>query len=246
MSVPQSNADCRWDDFDPVLYLQQNYLEVRDDDLRIVQAVRDFFADAFDVDRPVDAGIDVGTGPNLYPALCMLPFCRRITLWERSGANVRRLQQETQRFSPMWDGYWNVLRGHGAYRRVPDPRQALRSAARVHHGDLFRLPERRWNAGTMFFVAESLSSQQREFRLAVRRFFGALTPGAPFAVAFMAESTGYDVGAVHFPAVAVTEADVDECLRPHSPDVATVVIRSSVPLRDGYSGMVLGMGHNKS
>ena len=240
--APRRNADFRWDDFDPDLYVKHNYLELRDDDLRILQVMRDEFAKVLDPDRPVPAAIDVGAGPNLYPALSMLPFCHHLTLWERSLANVHWLQREIPSYSPMWEDYWHVLRTREPYERVPDPRAALRQKATVRRGDLFRLPQRKWNLGTMFFVAESISPQEREFRLAVEKFINALTPGAPFAIAFMEDSAGYNVGPLRFPAVAVTEADVDDCLRLLSDDFHTRPIRSTKPLRDGYHGMILAIG----
>jgi len=54
--------------------------------------------------------------------------------------------------------------------------------------------------GSMFFVADGISSAEAEFEAAVRSFLGALTPGSPFMTAFMEGSGGYDVSGVQFPA----------------------------------------------
>src|SRR5882757_5941781 len=88
-SVSQ-NADIEWDDFDADAYYAHNYLSVRDDDRQIIRSVRDHFACEYDEGRLRHGalGIDVGTGPNLYPALTMLPFCANVTLFERAQPNI--------------------------------------------------------------------------------------------------------------------------------------------------------------
>ncbi|CAM5649016.1 hypothetical protein SANTM175S_10556 [Streptomyces antimycoticus] len=54
-------------------------------------------------------------------------------------------------------------------------------------GSLFDLCSgaERWDLGTMFFVAESITTSLDEFRRGVGCFMSALNPGAPFAAAFM-------------------------------------------------------------
>lgn len=44
---------------------------------------------------------------------------------------------------------------------------------------MFDLPRARWNLGTMFFVAESITVDPAELRAAVAAFTGALTPRCP-------------------------------------------------------------------
>jgi NNMT/PNMT/TEMT family len=238
--VAQANADCPWDEFDPEAYVTHNYLQLRDDDRKILGLVQDFFSST--VTRPVDCGIDVGSGANLYPTLAMLPFCKEITLLERGRANVAWLNNEVGKFSPLWDPYWEVLAAKPRYADV-DARDAVREKAIVKWADLYKLRRRpRWDMGTMFFVAESISNQEREFKLAVEKFVGALKPGAPFAAAFMQESLGYYVGRVRFPAVAINKTDVQHCLERLVDIEELASVPSKSPLRDGYGGMILALG----
>jgi hypothetical protein len=235
-----ANAEVPWDDFDPEWYVDHNYGRLRDDDRWILQQVRDFFAVA--IDHPLDHGIDVGSGPNLYPSLAMLPFCRGITLLERSRSNVTWLNREIARYSPSWDEFWQLLEQVPAYHEV-DPRRALRDRARVETGDLFTLGCGQWDVGTMFFVAESVTARLDEFRRGVHRFIRALKPGAPFAAAFMKNSTGFEVGGHTFPAVRVDEGDIAQCLSDLRCDIQELAaIRSVTPLRSGYDGMILVLG----
>jgi NNMT/PNMT/TEMT family protein len=237
-----------WDRFDPEWYVSHNYQRLRDDDHQLLNWVREFFGSELRADRPVERGVDVGSGANLYPALAMLPYCHEIDLREHGAQNVRWLRDQISDYEPLWDKYWDSLASGTDYRAIDDPRVLFAKRVGVRRSDLFKLPVRRWDVGTMFFVAESISRQEREFKNAVAQFIRSLRVGAPFAIAFMKESAGYFVGdpakgeQVEFPAVSVTEADVRHTLEPLAPDVQTRVVESGEPLRHGYQGMILAVG----
>jgi hypothetical protein len=245
------NADYPWDEFDPTEYFSHNYSELRHDDQQILDATRDFFSkvdrsagvsrEAAD-DRPT-VGLDLGSGTNLYPALAMLPFCAELTLWEFSASNAAWLRRETQAYSPSWDKFWERLALAPPYQDTADPRTTLAARSRVHQGSVFDLPTAAWDMGTMFFMAESCTANPVEFAAATHRFIAALRPGAPFAAAFMENSTGYHVGGRRFPAVSVTQETVRQCLEEVSGSLDVQHIDSgNTPLRDGYSGMILVLG----
>lgn len=241
--APQrGNRGFPWDDFDPEWYVRHNYAELRDDDRGILKRVRTHFARELGGTGPQLRGIDVGSGANLYPALTMLPYCQEITLWELSTNNVKWLNDEVRFCSPLWFEYWDVLKQHGAHSAIGGPRELLSARAKPRKGDLFKLPRREWDMGTMFFVAESLSEQEREFKTAIERFIGALKPGAPFAAAFMRDSSGYYVDRLRFPAVAVSEVDVKHSLAPFADQLETRSVQAEKSLRDGYRGMILALG----
>lgn len=245
------NADYPWDDFDSVDYFRHNYRALRHDDRQILEAMRDFFSKADQLTRgakgaPDDGpvrGLDLGSGTNLYPALAMLPFCAELTLWEYSARNTDWLRREVRSYSKSWDKFWERLAPTPPYDGTTDPRAALADRTQVHQGSVFELPTAAWHIGTMFFVAESFTSSPVEFEAATHRFVGALHPGAPFAAAFMENSTGYQVGDRSFPAVAVTPETVRDCLEEVSCNLDVQWIDSGDnPLRDGYSGMILVLG----
>jgi hypothetical protein len=237
-----SNEQVDWDHFDSEAYFAHNYRAVRDDDRQIMEVIRDFFAEQ-QLD-PQARAVDVGTGTNLYPAFAMLPFCAHLDLWERSASNVAWIRRQIARFDDNWLDFWDVYRSARAYGLLPDPRAALAERAEVHRASIFELPSRKWDLGTMFFVACSMSADIAEFRQGVQAFVTALKPGAPFAAAFMAQSQGYQVGEHWFPAVAV---DVDEVIRAMAPvavDPQITRIALGDPLRDGYSGMLVVTGRS--
>ncbi|GAA2785039.1 SCO2525 family SAM-dependent methyltransferase [Kitasatospora sp. CM 4170] len=248
--MPTTNRELPWDALDPESYATYNYWPLRADDRQILAAVRDHFSGMI-AGRAIRTlrGIDVGSGSNLYPALAMLPWCSRITLLEHGKRNVDWLQREVGQFSENWDEYWHVLSEHPAYRSVTDPRGRLARIARVVGGNLFSdLPVDSAEIGTMFFVAESVSGDRGEFSAALDRFTAALMPGAPFAVAFMENSLGYDVGDLRFPACAIGPDDVFAALSSQAAsDLGVIRIEppGAGPLRTGYTGMLLALGRKR-
>src|SRR5207249_2354150 len=105
-------------------------------------------------------GIDIGTGPNLYPTLSMLPFCDEITLFEFSRRNTEWLSAQQRGGWPSWENawgnFWQVLCQEEPYRDLRQPRNQLTKRAVVKQGSVYDLgTAQRWNMGTMFFVAES-------------------------------------------------------------------------------------------
>jgi hypothetical protein len=240
---PQLNSDFPWDEFNSSWYHDHNYKMLRDDDRQIIEIMRDFFAA---LDLPGHAsGIDVGTGTNLYPALTMLPFCDKITLYEYSASNISWLQHEIleAEYSSSWDAFWKILTEEQRYKSIHSPRETLATVVHIESASIFDLPESRWDIGTMFFAAESISSTLSEFHTALRSFIRSLHTGAPFAAAFMENSQGYSVGTQRFPAVAITPGDVEDCLAGDTKDLQVHRIGlTDRPLRAGYGGMILATG----
>ncbi|SMC51328.1 NNMT/PNMT/TEMT family protein [Kibdelosporangium aridum] len=244
------NADCEWDDFDPEAYYNHNYRDLREDDRYIIEQVRDHFSAVFGNGVPDHGlrGIDVGTGSNLYPALTMLPFCAELTLYERSMNNIRWLEKQKSNDCPSWADswhkFWDVLVERPAYWQVANPAIQLAKLMDPVPGSVYELaPDTPYDVGTMFFVAESITAEQAEFRSGMDHFLDALAPGAPFAIAFMEHSSGYEVGDHQFPATDVDRAKVSDCLRDRVRDVRIKHIgRGTNPVRNGYSGMLIALG----
>lgn len=235
--------ESEWDSFDSDAYFARNYRELRDDDREIIQLVRDFFAGAAVRDG---RGVDVGAGPNLYPALAMLPFCAHLDLVDISRSNVHWLADQTRRtgrarFLERWTHAWSIFRENAAYAELADPHRRLTAVTRVRRDDVFGLPRAQWDLGTMFFVACSISREPADFREAVRHFLSALVPHAPFATAFMANSHGYTVSGHEFPGVPLDVATVRQTLEPLTYDLEVKRIDSQQPLRPEV-GMILAVG----
>jgi NNMT/PNMT/TEMT family protein len=247
------NATVPWNSFASTDYWSHNYATMQPADQEIIRVVAPFLSERLSGQGPVAAAVDVGSGTNLYPALLMLPWAKRIDLTDFSARNVEWLRGTlmTDRGTWSWKPFWAQMREVGGYDRVEAPRQLLRSRCLpldgpgVQQRSVFDLPAGRWNLGTMFFVAESITQSESEFRLATARFVHALTPGAPFAAAFMAGSNGYKVAGARYPALSIDADDAERALT--GAGAAEVKIayfdRDEVPLvRPDYDGMILATG----
>ncbi|MFD7991901.1 SCO2525 family SAM-dependent methyltransferase [Streptomyces mexicanus] len=241
------NADAPWSKFDPEVYVDNNYRTPLEVDLKIVRLLRDHFSRCFAATAPHSVrGVDVGAGANLYPALSMLPWCEKVLLLEYAPPNVAYLERQTSPggLDATWDAFWNELRGAPAYRDV-DPHSTVGEIVRVERANLFDLDgQRRWDVGTMFFVADSMSECPEEFQRGVRCFMNALNPSAPFAVAFMKESQGYQVGEHRYPAYRVNESRARESLTPYAAELEIHDLQHTV--RPGHEGILLALGRRNS
>ncbi|GAA3497993.1 SCO2525 family SAM-dependent methyltransferase [Streptomyces prasinosporus] len=241
------NADAPWSQFDPEAYVDLNYRTPLDVDLLIVRLMRDHFSRCFAAGVPDSVrGVDVGAGANLYPALSMLPWCEKILLLEYARPNVEYLERQASPagYDAAWDAFWGVLREAPAYRDV-EPRDRFSEIVRVERANLLDLDgQRRWDIGTMFFVADSMSECPDEFRRGVRCFMDALNEGAPFAAAFMKESVGYRVGDHRYPAYRVNGDRVRESLGGLTAELEIHDLHHMV--RPGHEGMILALGRRNA
>ena len=246
------NADAPWNRFSSDDYWRRNYSDLHAEDQEIIHRVSDFLISAFAERPPAERAIDVGSGTNFYPALLMLPWTDRILLADYSESNVSWLKDQLADDTDPWAWlpFWREIQEEKGYSYVDKPRLRLREAcvsepgyAGIEQFSIFKLPEARWDLGTMFFVAESITKNPDEFRDALGRFVGALKPGAPFAATFMAGSAGYQVADTVFPAVPITRDEVRQHLAELGVREASVELLNKEPeVRDGYAGMIVATG----
>jgi hypothetical protein len=250
--APVRNADVPWNTFSSDDYWRRNYHELQAEDQEIIRRVSSFFIHAFAGRPRVRQGIDVGSGTNLYPALLMLPWAEKILLSDFTASNVRWLRRnlEDDGAAWTWQPFWHELHEAVGYNQIGEPRKQLREAcvsesgfAGIEQRSVFDLPAAQWDLGTMFFVAESLTEDPSEFRMAVARFVGALKPGAPFAATFMAGSAGYPVAGTHFPALPITSDDVREHFTAlDAGELSVELLETEHRVRAGYTGMIVATG----
>ena len=187
---PSRNADYRWAEFNSEAYFQHYYGEPHPDDDRVISLAVAAMKSAPPLGAELDV-VDVGTGPNLFPLFCTLPRARRLTAWEYAESNVAWLEAELRRRETRWQWrhFWNVTRAAYApeYRLPEDPTPLLQEKCTIARGSVFELPERRWDAATMFFCAKSITESRDEFEVRVqslrplseaRRHAGRRLPGA--------------------------------------------------------------------
>jgi hypothetical protein len=251
-AIPTHNADVRWADFQSEEYWDRNYAELLLPDKKILQLVGSFFSKTCPLNLRVERAIDVGSGTNLYPALLMLPWADQIQLTDYSESNVRWLRGQVMDDDQVWtwEPFWRELHTFKGYNQISDPRKLLRGActgtadrAAIEIRSVFDLPRAQWQLGTMFFVAESITTDPEEFAKATEFFVGALEPHSPFAAAFMSGSEGISLGEVIYPALPITAQDIwHHFTRLHVDGLSVDELEASELVRDGYEGMIVATG----
>ena len=240
------NDAVAWSDFDADEYWKINYASVLPEDAEIIQCASKFLIEACGTPSPSKRAVDVGAGTNLYPALLMLPWAEQHRLHGVCSPNIDWLS-ENLADAPgewHWQPFWDLIAGLPCYRAVEHPRRGLAAAHEIRTVSIFDLPARAWDLGSMFFVADGMTTDEAEFEAAVRSFLGALVPGSPFLMAFMEGSRGYDVRGIRFPAVKVTPAPwthSSPTSRSTAPAFCGRTTRSG-ELRPGYDAMLLVTG----
>jgi hypothetical protein len=250
----QHNADPDWETFSSDEYWRSNYAEMQAEDQEIIGRVSLFFHKAFDGRDRAQRAIDVGSGTNLYPALLMLPWAEQILLTDLSESNVRWLRRHVMDDDApwTWQPFWRRMCDFEDYGQIDEPRRHLRRActglpghAGIEQRSVFELREAsvQWQLGTMFFVAESITEDPKEFHTAIDVFVGSLQPHSPFAATFMAGSHGYSVDDKPFPALSITPDDVTEQFKKLGvSELSVELLETEKRVREGYTEMIVATG----
>jgi NNMT/PNMT/TEMT family protein len=244
--APAGNADYRWASFDAEAYFQHYYGEPHPDDDQVIHCAVEAIKRAPPLGADLDI-VDVGTGPNLIPFFCALPRAARLTAWEYAESNVTWLEAELSRdeMRPQWQHFWAVTQeAYGKDAGLPaNPIPVLRDKATIHQGSVFNLPERTWDAATMFFCAESITERHDEFEAACAAFAKCVRPGGALIAAFLVRSAGYVVADRPFPVLSLSPNSIETTFATHARDIKAekigIVERE---IRSGYSGFVFLTG----
>lgn len=240
------NADYQWAKFDSEAYFQHYYGDPHPDDDLVIRVAVETLKGALPAGNGLDV-VDVGTGPNLIPFFCALPRARRLTAWEYAQTNVAWLEAELQRdeMRPQWQHFWGVTReAYGVDWVLPEnPMPALREKCVITQGSIFDLPERTWDAATMFFCAESITERHDEFEAACAAYARSVRRGGTLAAAFLVRSEGYVVADRPFPVLKLSPETIERAFRVHAQDVrADLIGIVDREIRSGYAGFIFLTG----
>ena len=120
---------------------------------------------------------------------------------------------------------------------------SLRAKTAVRQGSIFDLPERRWDAATMFFCAESITERRDEFERACAAYARSAKRGGALIAAFLVRSAGYVVADRSFPVLSLSVETIEEVFSRHvvAMKAEQIGIRER-EIRSGYSGFVFLTG----
>jgi hypothetical protein len=240
------NADYRWSEFDAEAYFQHYYGESHPDDDAVVRCAVAALKRALPPGNGLDV-VDVGTGPNLIPLFCALPRAARLTAWEYAPSNIAWLGAELARddMRPQWQHSWAVTREAylPEFVLADNPLPILRAKTVLQRGSIFELPERNWDAGTMFFCAESITGRQDEFERACAAYARCVKSGGTLAAAFLVGTSRYIISGRQFPILCLTAEAIESTFARHATDVSAERIGMvDREIRSGYSGFVFLTG----
>lgn len=195
---------------------------------------------------------DVGTGPNLYPAMLLAPFIMskdqgaRIDLIEYAQPNLSYLHSLFSGHSSLppadiWDKFETFMTEYSSVWRGTLNR--MRSLAKVCRGSIFNLRPDTYDAISSFFVPESITESRQECDKAINCLLSAVKPGGLVIVGHMLNSTGYPAGANrHFPAVPLTIDDLRQIYKGKLESVTIVEPPLTPEVRDDYEGAAVVVG----
>jgi hypothetical protein len=246
-----------FENFDPVEYVWRNYGErILGDDYKLCQMLS-FALDYLGIENANT--VDLGCGPNLYPAMLLAPHSREIDLLEYSSKNREFVtnwfeeQELSEDLLHVFDKFEDVmvsLRG-GRYRGVQDKLRFMRERKRLRlsFGDTFNLPKRLWKVALHFFVGDSLTNQKLVFPDTVRTVKGVLDPeGVSFAAYMLNDPNheGYQAGdGKLFPNVSQTATEIHNTYTDNDLVSAVIPTGDSDKARAGYDGMALVVSAHK-
>ncbi|MBL1080274.1 hypothetical protein JK358_38350 [Nocardia sp. 2] len=238
----------RWDDFDAIEYVERNYGNgISPADRQIIEFVISEM-EGLGVGRTSLLTVaDVGSGPNLYPALIASSYLADggvIDLIDAAPLNrtyMRRLLDgRDERGLELWQEYEEYIRSLGVaadFHRVVELSNVIR-------GDIHAIASNSYDAALSFFVGESIGDSLMDFRKATESLIGSVKRGGIFVAAHIIGSDGYYAGTgTRFPATNLTIEQVrDTYDRYGSCRYHVVAAGDDVVARKGRLGMMVAVG----
>jgi len=234
------NADVNWGEFDPYIYLKQYYEIILDSDREIVANLVKFYKK----NQPNGRFLEVGCGPNLFPVFAALPYVDNIDIVEFGEKNISYLKQQFVSFHNIWLQWIDLLKKLDPVYKNIDFNQCFRQKVVINQDNIFDLPQNKYEAVSMHFVAECLTGDVNEFYEANKKFIESIKPGGIFFASFMENSQGYDSPGKPFPAVAIEADHIRESIGFLSKDLNIQKIKSGPGIiKTIHTGILIASGH---
>ncbi len=244
----------KWDDFDPYEYLERNYgREILAEDKKIIErCIRRLQEFSIPLGSLLKVA-DIGTGPNLYPAMIISPYVSsqgHIELLDIAKPNLyflRELLKESSEEINNWIKFEKLMCGIGGklYRNVL--KRAL-GLVEIKKRSIYNLLDNQYEIVTCFFVTEGIHDDQENFKRAVQSLISSVKPGGLVITAHMIGSRGYYAGErTSFPSVNLTVTDLEVAFNNlENLTIDLIGHDNQKPVRLGYHGMALVIGRKKS
>ena len=239
--APIRNGDVDWDSFDTATYIADNYAELHSADREIISRLSGFYREL--PPGSVQRSLELGAGPNLYPLMLAGCVSRHIEVVERSAANVTHLRNVFSQDPPPehWQPFWRLSRELNP--ALPQDLRSVLDRVVCRQGNAFDLEPGLYGLGSMFFVAESVTSDENEFRTMCCRFVESVRPGGYVVAAFMAGMSEYGVAEEVLPSYPLSEDRLADVFGAYTERLQIRKIPPDASLPYQYDGMLLMTGH---
>lgn len=245
-----------WAAFDPYEYVKRNYGDkILEEDRQIIVTVIGALAGLGVQLGSLELVADIGSGPNLYPSMLMVPYIKngaKIDMLEWSPANREYMTkllagQLAEDQAATWRKFEVFMRQQAG--DIYEGCEAnAKAAVNITEGNIFELPEAQYDLVSSYFVAESIVDSNMPFREAMQSLAKAIKPHGVLIVAHMVGSEGYYAGeGTLFPAVNLSVADLKEAYADADLDCTIVPVgeNTSEKAREGYHGMAVVIARHR-
>jgi len=225
----------KWAQFDPQVYLANNYRRLHEEDRMIIKILADFYRKI----PKLQLTCEVGVGPNLYPIIALLPISKKVVAIDYSLKNIAYLTSQKKQVDTFWGPYLNLFQKESKQYKI-DLLQNLKKKLVIEMGCVYTLPKGVYDLSSMHFCAESITDDKKKFYDACLRFMVSVKRGGYLAASFMENSGGYRVGGVSYPAYPVNRHILEQVFTPFVKKLEIHRIpKAKNALRKGYTGMLV-------
>ncbi|MFE6862283.1 hypothetical protein [Nocardia sp. NPDC057668] len=244
--LPDVKSD--WDEFDAEEYVERNYgRKILSEDREIIDFVINTLQEMNIKPGSMQSVADVGSGPNLYPALMVSPFIAndgRLELIDVAAPNLEYLRRILDSHDDEQQAKWRLFEEHIRSLGVPADLQKVKFLSSVRRGSIYELQPNRYDTVLSFFVSESITDDESEFEDSVASLMGSVKANGLFIVAHMLGSRGYFAGErTFFPAISLSMEQIQENYDKYGLCHYRRIGRDGpVLIRKGYEGMAVVVG----
>ncbi len=223
-----------WEQFDPHIYINDNYSSIHDEDRQIIRRLVSFYSSL----SSLHLALEIGIGPNLYPVMAMLPFVKKVEGIDFSISNLKYLRRQLEEPDDNWYKFWELFKSLNRKYDI-DLVKNLNRKVKIKKGSIYSLEASKYDLASMFFCAESITTEHDQFVVACNKFIKSVRAGGHLVAAFMENSQKYEVGTIEFPSYPVDTRLIRKIFGPQTNNLlVTRIPIARKPLRPGYTGMI--------
>jgi len=247
----EAPAYSTWDDFDTISYLTHNYSKrIFPEDHEIVRIIAASIRERNHLMAGLTHVADIGTGPNLYPALILSSLVAAdgtIDLVDKLPQNRQYLSQiltaaQDGNLISDWLKWESLVKACGLSGASL---KTIGDLAQVRDGDVFELGKQIYDGITSFFLTCSISPDFRVFQFATEKLLRSVRSGGLVICAHILGSRHYSAGnQTKFPSTFLQLSDVQSVYEPLGSFKYKLVGHEtpSDAIREGYMGMAVVIG----